>query len=100
MRLKRGVKLRGLTPACLLAMMVAEGLYKENGYRLTITSVCEGKHSRGSLHYVGQAFDCRIRLAADAPQMLRDELKRRLGSEFDVVLESDHIHVEYQPKVA
>lgn len=100
MKLKRGVKLRGLTPACLLAMMVAEGLYKENGYGLRITSICEGKHSRGSLHYVGQAFDCGIRLPPNAPQMLRNELKKRLGAEFDVVLESNHIHVEYQPKTA
>lgn len=101
MTLKDGVRIIGVKPEIVLAMMVADGVYKSLGYELTITSVVEGKHSRGSIHYQGMAFDCRIsNLSPAAPIMVRDAIKKALGYDFDVVLESDHIHCEWQPKDA
>ncbi len=53
----------------------------------------------GSLHYAGAAIDIRTR---DIPladvQKLIARIKACLGEDFDVVLETDHLHLEYQPK--
>ncbi len=92
MMIKPGVQMRALSTQCLLAMQAADWLMEGN---LVITSVSEGKHSAGSLHYVGHAFD--MRLPGDPDTFVAD-LKEALGDEFDVVLEGDHVHVEYQPK--
>ncbi len=100
MQLKEGVRIQGMRPEILFAVIVADGLWKENRQELVVTSVMEGSHSRGSLHYAGQAVDLRIKGidSATPRERLGKELQARLGQDFDVVLESDHIHVEYQPK--
>ena len=82
-----------------------------------ITSCDDGTHGPVSLHYVGRAFDVRcfgdrsggINPTLDAPndEVLKNYqhpyantwvgfLKQALGPAFDIVLESDHIHIEYQ----
>lgn len=64
-----------------------------------ITSTTDGKHKKGSLHYRGLAVDLRIKdLTADKKKLYFDALKFALMRLCDVILESDHIHVEYQPK--
>jgi hypothetical protein len=101
MTLKPGVRIIGVKPEIVVAMMVADGVYRSLGYELTITSAVEGKHSRGSIHYQGMAFDCRItNLSPAAPAIVREAIQKALGGDFDVVLESDHIHIEYEPKEA
>lgn len=64
-----------------------------------ITAGTDGIHHPGSLHYLGYAVDLRTR---DLPPMTInasiEELKKRLGADFDVVIEGDHLHVEMQPK--
>lgn len=99
-KLKRGVKLRGMRPEMVLAIMVAEGVYAELGYPLlTITSGGEGRHSRGSLHYAGLAVDFRTRhMERGDRRAAADMLRENLGAEFDVVLEASHLHCEFQPK--
>ena len=62
---------------------------------LVITSTYEGNHSPSSLHYCDEAVD--IRLWGKA-RKCRDEIKRQLGHDYDVIVESDHIHIEYDPK--
>lgn len=69
------------------------------GYASVITSALDGKHSTNSLHYTGFALDYRTRHLLDGvPRVLQRRISDCLGSEFDVVLESDHIHIEYDPK--
>ncbi len=98
MRLKRGVKIVGMSPQIFLAAVVAEKVFaKYQKEKLVITSVTDSKHGRGSKHYVGDAIDLRSRNLSD-PKAATKELKSDLGSEFDVVLESNHIHVEWEPK--
>ena len=98
-KLKRGVKLRGLRPEMLVGIMVAEGVYAKLGYPLIITSVCDRRHSSGSLHYVGLAVDFRTRhLPSSKKMIVAGNLRQALGTEFDVVHESDHLHLEFQPK--
>lgn len=99
MKLKPGVKVTGVSPEIAVALQVAEGVYRELGHELVVTSLLDGKHSPRSLHYVGRAFDCRTReMPPDVQNRLVARLREALGAEFDVVLESDHAHVELDPK--
>ncbi len=96
--LKTGVQLRGLRPEMLIGILIVEGAYTDMGYDTIITSACDGRHSRGSLHYVGLAVDFRTRHIGSDRLKVTGKIKDRLGLEYDVVLEHDHIHVEYQPE--
>ena len=101
MKLKRGVKAIGLRPELLLGLMVADAVWSSNGQDMVITSLNDSDHSRTSLHHSGQGGDLRIRYFDDSVKMkVADELRDALGNspDYDVVLEADHIHLEYQPK--
>lgn len=82
-----------------LCIIEALNLLPFSGYTPTITSANDGKHMDGSLHYKNHALDIRC---TDLPKTswtsYAELLKVRLGPEYDVVLEKDHIHVEYDPK--
>ena len=100
MRLKKGVRIRGLRPEVVLAAFMANEVCEKLGVEMVITSGTEGKHSWGSLHYSGCAFDFRKWNFSDNGVEARKMLSEKLGKEFDVVLERTHIHVEFQPKEA
>lgn len=61
-----------------------------------ITSTWEGNHSEASLHYFGCALDFRKPPPPITEKIVR--LRNLLGSDFDVVEELDHIHVEWDKK--
>jgi len=60
-----------------------------------VTSTTGDIHMVGSKHYEGNAVD--FRLPPNYRKVARD-LQEALGNDYDVVLESDHIHVEYDPQ--
>ena len=66
--------------------------YYSQGLDFFVTSIREGTHSPGSLHYCGMAFDY--------DRQGRDIALDRaaLGNGWDVVDESNHRHAEYDPK--
>ena len=93
---KDGIGFSSLQPQAVLAMVICDQVMDEYHHNLTITSVCEGVHKDGSLHYAGKAFDVRIRdLGGILPLDVARTFRARLGSQYQVVLEADHIHVEY-----
>lgn len=93
---KNGVDARGLYPITLLGMFVAEQVFTECSQRFTITSLRDGTHHPNSLHYKGLAFDIRIfDLRNVSAHKMALKLKDRLPSGFQIALESDHIHVEF-----
>ena len=98
MQLKKGVSVKGIRPELLLGLTIASDVYKKLGEDLVITAVTDGKHKRGSLHFLGLGADLRTRFFSDNGKNATKLLKEALGDEFDVVLEKDHIHLEYQPK--
>lgn len=101
MRLKPGVKFGGVCPEIVLALQIAETVYADAGLRLTVTSICEGKHGVRSLHPKGRAADLRtIDVPPARRETLREMLAAALGDDFDVVLELEppHIHLEYDPE--
>ena len=100
MKIKNGVEVNGLRPEILLAIFIADGIWNKHGQELVITSCTDGKHGRGSKHYIGNAFDGRTRyFNEDEKHAILIELKNSLGEQYDVVLESDHMHIEFDPKV-
>lgn len=72
-----------------------------NDNNVWITSANDSKHMAGSKHYANEAFDFRIHNVLGgkvAVDKWVSDIKGMLGRKYDVVLEIDHIHVEYDPK--
>lgn len=95
--IKPGVRVRGLSNELLLAIIIAESVFQETESSMTITSLTDGKHSVSSYHYTGDAVDLRLPSTVTRDQLLA-QLKKALGTDYDVILEVDHIHIEYDPK--
>ena len=103
LRFKPSTRLRGAAPELVLGVFACERHYARHGFDLTVTSVTDGDHKPGSLHHIGCAVDLRLPPinATTEPLVMQrfvSDLREVLGVEFDVVLEGDHIHVEYDPK--
>ncbi len=90
-----GARIAGLGVPALLALVIASEWYEAHGQNCVLTSGTEGKHKAASLHYVGQALDLRM---PSHPESVVPDLKDRLGDDYDVVVEGDHLHIEFQPK--
>ena len=82
-------------------------MFAKHGYECVVTSVCDSRHSHGSLHFSGGAVDFRTKHLHpnEVKLAVSDDCKRALGREFDVIIEhlgkpNEHLHVEWQPKVA
>lgn len=94
MWIKAGVDISRLNREIRRAMGDTDSFVKEFHQELFISSTFEGNHGAGSLHYSNDAFDfSRPILALKSVTQLR----LKLGPDFDVVNEVDHIHVEYDP---
>lgn len=92
---KQGVRPRGVSPEIIIAVMVASNVFHDAGLDCVITSITDGEHKPASLHNAGYAVDLRADAASMTGLTLR--IKERLPAGFDVVSESDHIHIEYDP---
>jgi hypothetical protein len=96
MKIKKGVQLHPGV-AIPLALMIVEPILAKHGQELVITSMMDGEHRDMSLHYSGLAVDLRTWDLRN-PRSCVDKMGRALGDNYDVVLEKDHIHLEYDPK--
>ena len=94
--LKAGVKLADLCPQMVLATQIIAEVYAAYGVDCVVTSANDSEHMEGSKHGTGEALDYRTRdLTSEQQVNLTNTIIASLGQEFDVVLESDHLHVEY-----
>lgn len=98
--LRPGIDLRLLTPQMSIAALIICNVYDRFGFDCVLVYGRDGMHSQQSLHYHGNALDVRTRMIDDAKvrQDLANEIARCLGPQYDVILESDHLHVEFDPK--
>lgn len=88
-----------LSTQIVLALITASAIYQANGQELVITSITDAVHKKESLHYDGKAADLRTNVfSAATAKLVTAQLASALGDNFDVVLESDHIHIEYDPE--
>lgn len=99
MRIKDGVVMAGLDIRMRPALMFADAIWQEYGQELVVTSALDGVHSSSSLHYYGLALDFRTHyFSPEEALAVSADLRKVLGDDFDVVLHSTHIHVEYDPR--
>lgn len=105
--IKPGASVRGLRAETLLGLMVAYSVFDKFGIDMTLTEGEGSTHGYGSLHYVGLAVDIReFNVPDHLLPAVREAIHKALGnddakgivSEYDFVLESDHFHLEFQPK--
>ena len=96
MLLKAGVDIYRLNREIRRALPIIQKALTYYNEELVITSTYEGTHGEGSLHYCNDAID--IRCPEKKGEEFRKKIKERLVNYFDVVLERDHIHIEYDPK--
>ena len=97
---KAGVVFWNMHESITLNLNIIDAIHRRIALRpAIITSARDGEHSEGSLHYEGKAIDLRTR---DLPKALIEELAADLaaglGTAWDVVIEDDHVHVEFDPK--
>ena len=98
LQFKIGVELR-VTEAVNKILLKVEPCFTWFAVPCVVTSGTDGQHGKYSKHYVGQALDFRTRdIKLELRPTLVKMVKEALGQDFDVVLESDHLHVEYDPK--
>lgn len=95
MLLKLGVSIERLSRDMRRALNIIDAEWALWGEEAVITSANEGTHSAGSLHYGDNAVDIRM---PKKPQETAITLRNKLGKDFDVVVEVDHLHVEFDPK--
>lgn len=91
-------QIEGIKPEAIAAWMVAWTVYKTFKVDCILTEGT-GNHVTG-LHPQGLAIDLRIRDFKSRAQakMAHTKIKDLLGPLYDCVLESDHLHIEYDPK--
>ena len=113
MRFKEGVGFKDVGWQIFYALSVAEVVYQSFDHReVTVTSMNDSQHGDHTLHHpvydeagkvtrFANAADLRVwYIDLETQQAIVRELKRRLGPDYDVVLETDppHIHMEFDPK--
>lgn len=97
MLVKLGVDISRLKPNIRRALKAVEFFYRIQKEEPVITSTYEGNHAPSSLHYTNDAIDVRLPKHTQTSQLLED-LEIGLGDKYDIVVEQDHIHIEYDPK--
>ncbi|WP_299073470.1 hypothetical protein [uncultured Paraglaciecola sp.] len=110
---KRECKIDGASNECHLAINIWDGVCRYYDTQCLINSVKDGRHSNGSKHWRGDAFDgdthdtdpqtgTRYCKFGEPVENVISEFKRRLPKGFDVVYENtngnEHLHCEYDPK--
>jgi hypothetical protein len=100
--IKPGVDVGGITPEVLLGATILAEVFWRHGVPTVITSCMDGKHKDGSLHYLGRALDIRLASRFNTTEGIDLKLllegRASLGEQYDLILEADHFHLEFDPK--
>lgn len=95
MKLKEGAKIDKVAGPLFFAAIVVEGVFNRYGHECVITAGNDGQHGIHTFHIWGYALDFRTRDVPIAQMMkITIDIKKELGADYDVVQESDHLHVE------
>lgn len=102
--LKEGVRINGAhfyREMTLICDVLRETAPPTKDGAVWITSANDSKHMDTSLHYKNRAFDIRIFNLKNGSQKELESwtarIRERLGDSYDVILEKDHLHIEYHP---
>ena len=106
MEFKKNVRLHGIILHCHALDIVDQCYHAIVGHYALMTSANDSKHSEKSLHYKNRAWDFRTKKDNKLSNLpyekeilfkLVERLQDYLGAGYQVILEDDHIHVEYDP---
>jgi hypothetical protein len=101
--IKPGVDVKGVSTEVILGVVILSEVFWRHGIPTVMTSCRDGKHKDKSLHYIGDAVDIRLpsrfNTTAGIDLKLLAEGREALGEQYDLILESDHLHLEFDPKV-
>jgi len=97
MLLKPGVDISQLKPQIRKKLTLINNIFQKYRDEMVITSTYGGNHAPGSLHYAHLAIDLRLPARNNNIEPLSTDIRSALGSDYDVILETDHIHIEYDP---
>jgi len=95
---KKDVSLVGMQSEAIHGIDICLSVFHQAGLKMTLTSCRDGNHSRYSHHFKGLAWDIRVWDIKGRIQWMCGQLQDALGSEYQVINEEDHIHVEYDPE--
>ena len=88
----------------IIAAAVANAANELSLPDMLVTSGNDSLHMRGSKHYTDDALDIRTKhLSTEQKHALVKTIKRRLGRDYDVILEyegkiNEHAHIEFDHK--
>jgi len=100
MKIKKGANIQGIDLKMRPVLIHASRVWAKHGKELVVTCGLNGAHSAGSLHYYGLALDFRTRyFDQNKVKYIAGELRSILGADYDVIVHSSHIHVEYDPDI-
>jgi len=97
MLIKLGVSIQRLKRPMRRALKIIDTVYRDFGEEAVLTSADEGDHSPSSLHYANLACDFRLIRDMVSRESLLVKLKIKLGVDYDVVAEKNHLHIEHDP---
>lgn len=99
--IKAGCKFKRFTPQLATFIMAVIRTWDLHAPAIipVITSANDSKHMTGSLHYADLAWDLRTNNIPDAGkiEVMARTLRVDLGSDYDIVVEKDHLHCEFDP---
>lgn len=105
LKLKSGVRLHGIASQMILAAIIADGIYTEQGVmECWITTGIDGVHKVASDHYRGDALDFRVHnIPQEKRGLILEAIRVSLGEDYDVLheyigTENEHFHVQWKPK--
>ena len=75
------------------AVRIIEVEAAKNREDVYVTHIRDGRHGNGTRHYMGDAFDI-----LPLMKTLMATVRMRLGNGYDCVIESDHWHIEWDPR--
>jgi len=96
MLLKLGVDISRLNRPIRRTLTPVDKIFSSYNEEAVITSTYESDHVPSSLHYNDDAYD--VRRPGKHVHEILPAIKDRLGRHYDIVLEAEHIHIEYDPK--
>lgn len=96
---EKNVDIRGAKPELVIGLIIADSVYRRVvNDDVVVTSIIDGDHMIGSLHYNGYAADLGLHNVPTGDlQIIIDMLKNSLGPQWDVIFEQNHIHIEFDP---
>lgn len=94
---KESVRIKELNWQILSIFEVVSFCYDKENLTPVCTSVNDGVHMQRSYHYKNLAADFSIVIVKGRVGCFKmvEEIRKLLGTVYDVILEDDHIHIEF-----